>query len=249
MRSLVPLFGNGSNGIVANVGGVNDPFAADFVDRGADVETGNGTLANEQYSISISNLISNVKRSGIVENTVENAYYDIVSDQLFKSVSELSASNILNVADTLSGTKVFNINDWKQIAADCRTGKFDLGVMDAAGNVQALFKDDGGAYANIGSPDGTTGWASIISPSTTIMGEAPEKTATKLGAIAKVATTSFVGTPFTRTGVAYADWVAPTVSSTGVIQFSKPMSYAGITATLPGTSFEIVAAQQINRRA
>ena len=208
------------------------------------LDDGTGPVVIGPGSISISQLLN--------AGSVEDAYHDTVRDQLLKSVSGLTASQILNVTGTLGGNRDYNKEDWNQIAADCQARQIDLGFLDAAGKVQAMFTADGTAHVYAINASGSVGWNGLILPTTTntvVRAEQPafdlpKITAERLIGISKAATTPLGGSQIWATGEAYQAYGVPTVLREGDIQFSKSRMYAGIRANLPGTSFQFVAGQQ-----
>ena len=209
------------------------------------LDDGTGNVVIGPGSISISHLIK--------AGSVEKGYHDTVRDQLLKSVSGLTASQILNVTETLSGVKQFDIEDWGTIAGACQEGNLDLGFLDAAGNVIAMITAGGKEYVNAINTDGSAEWMRIPFKTTTTTVEQPAQpvfeppkiTAERLSGISKAAINPFAGLQFMTTYVPYQAYEVPTVSPTGDLQFRSSIGYAGIRADLPETSFQIVAGQKI----
>jgi len=185
--------------------------------------------------------------------TVESASHVATRASLLRSVAGLSASLIVNLVGTLGGQRDFDQADWFQLGAACKEGMFDLGLLDAAGKVQAMFQSDGKAYVNAINPAGSAGWVNL-NPSTTTtfveapgqpLRETPQETEGRLGSIAKEAKTPLGVSNFMGTDIGYNQYATPTVLENRQIKFGQPAWYAGITATIPGSTNKIVAAQMI----
>jgi len=194
--------------------------------------------------------------------SVEGAANLIARGQLLHNVSRLPAHPIVNAINTLSGEKDFVLEDWVQIGVECKADQFEIGLLDTAGRVQAMFQADGTAYVKAKNAAGTMAWAKLnyssmtpalkySSMTTAVEGASqqefgsPEVTADRLGSIAKGAKIQLGVSNFMGTDRAYKYSALPSVLGNGDLKFVKATSYTGVTAPIPDSSYMIVGAKLI----
>jgi hypothetical protein len=194
-------------------------------------------LAGNERNITISDVIK--------AGTVENAYHNKVLSNLVSIVAGLSADPIVNIINTLSGKKGFDLAGWAPLGPACQAGNIDLGFLDSAGRVQAIFQAGGTAYVNAKYPDDSLGWYGLNGPSMPNAVEAPEATAARLRGISQAANAPIRGSKFTGTFKAYQAPELPRALPEGGFKFEPLKSYAGITVKFPETSYQIVASKEI----
>ena len=94
----------------------------------------------------------------------ENARHKKIRDQLVKNVLKLSIIPIVNVIKTLNNERELDQNDWRQVAAYCKNGGFDLGVVGQDGQIRAMFTGSGDAWAKGKTANGSLRWAPLNNP-------------------------------------------------------------------------------------
>jgi len=135
-------------------------------------------------------------RELIQYGSFEGANHDIAKGQLLHNVSGLPADSIVNAINTLSAKKEFDPEDWSLLGSACKEGQFEMGLIDSAGNVLAMFTSKGENYVKAKNAAGTIAWGKLKNSGTTTAVEegsqqgfeAPEETAARLESIAKAAT-------------------------------------------------------------
>ena len=181
----------------------------------------------------------------ILFGTVEGATHAKARASLLRSVAGLPAEPLRNLVGTFRGNRDFNIDDWGKIGAACKAGGFDLGFLDKAGYVQAMFQSDGKAWVKAINADGSLGWVKLTNPSRTSSAESPETIENRLEAIAKAAITPIDRTQFLVTDNAWLQYTVTRVLENGSIQVENPVGYAGVKAWFPGQQFWLVATGRI----
>jgi hypothetical protein len=218
---------------------------------------GAGNAAAGQASAGVIGTVPNyITMSDLIQyGSIENATHDRERQGLVQSLSELSAVPFVNVAGTLSGQMDYDQAHWGKIASGCKEGQVDVGFVDAADQVQAMFTSKGKAYVNAVIPTGMKVWVDLQNPESTNMvlpgDEEPAATAERLSAMAKAAAYPLVmdgsRSNFMGTSSAFRPYVAPKVSAEGVFQFEQPVLYAGVRTLFPRSGNSIVASKVLKQ--